>query len=180
MSARAPSETFPAYQPVRFLIRLGRLNYIGWMFGSGVVCALFFAGLYLYDETLSLGTHILFFLGAAIVLELFYVVLTVLRLNDINMSGVWALLPLAGGTLTVLWAFRFDTFAALWGAILGASLINLAFTILLCLRKGSAGDNDYGPPPPPNSFPGTLLAGFFIVSGSVLNLLLVLLWYSRW
>jgi uncharacterized membrane protein YhaH (DUF805 family) len=184
--------------------RLGRLHYMGGVFGAGLICTLLFAALYGSGSAGSLGlrAYLLIIAAAAVVLELVYAFISARRLNDADLSALWVLLPLAGSVLVAVVACGLDTlkllwdvmstaegeslargqvnpFEALWAVMLNTTLINVAFSLFLCLREGSKGDNYYGPPPPTNTLLGSVLSSVFIACGSALNLGLVLLWITK-
>jgi uncharacterized membrane protein YhaH (DUF805 family) len=176
---------------------------MGGVFGAGVVCSLFFMYLYIYVGNLGLVAYLLIISASAFLLELIYTIISIRRLNDANMSGVWVLLPLAGSVVVVLMACGLETigvfwnailsavvertpvkdlsssFEALWAVMLNTTLINVTFSLFLCFREGRAGHNDYGPPPAPAGLVSMVLSVFFIVCGSALNLCLILLWFTK-
>lgn len=93
---------------------------------------------------------------AAVVTLWFSLRLMVLRLHDVNLSGKWilgfvALMGVAGALQKPI--FVLIVSACSW----------LASLVIYCLLPGTVGDNDYGPPPPPNTPLVNIGAGLFIV-----------------
>lgn len=94
---------------------------------------------------------------AGLVLALWFAVrLMVLRLHDVNLSGKWilgfiVLCGVAGATRNP-------------AMLLGVSgLFWLFMLVIYCLVPGTDGDNDYGPPPAPNTPAVQIGAGLFIL-----------------
>lgn len=89
--------------------------------------------------------------------------LVVLRLHDLNASGKWALLPFAISLLAVQ--------GSVAGMLLSSGLVSLGYLALL-LVPGDRGDNDYGPPPGPNTalvMIGAAISLIFMVASMASN-----------
>jgi uncharacterized membrane protein YhaH (DUF805 family) len=150
--------------------RIGPRHYFVGLLGAGVFLA-FALSLSLINSVAAhedgfLNFMIVAFLAAYLVLT---INLTVRRLNDIGASDYWVILPLVF-VLTGTFFFSPDLNGVL-------TLLNLAFTAFLCIKKGNVDfDNAYGPPPPPNSFGGFIRVtkfGFLGVFLSVLGTIFV-------
>lgn len=132
--------------------RIGRLRSIAysWPIGLAMLAAVFLA------TRFSSTTSIVLICMAAVVAIWFSLRVTVLRLHDVNLTGklvlvVFALAGLAG-------VLRSPGFSATLSVLCAVSSF-----LLFYIWPGTNGDNDYGPPPPPN----TLLVqiGAWIVIG---------------
>ncbi|MCL2075709.1 MAG: DUF805 domain-containing protein [Betaproteobacteria bacterium] len=135
------TEEFAELNWLSFEGRLGRIRYLAWaiIFGFAVGGAAGVVGALVGPIALGL----LMFL-AAIAAIVFNISLTVRRLHDINASGWLALLLLV--------------------PVLG----NL-FALALLFWPGTAGENDYGPPPPPNP----IALNIMLVVGIVLFVVMI-------
>lgn len=147
--------------------RLGRIRYIGWALGgylailAGVLCIAILGAL--------MGKLALVFgFVLAVTATVFYITLTVRRLHDVNLSGWWLLLLVAVSIAIVATgpspaappSAEFAAFAKRIGTLV---FIVSAFSLFLYLKGGTAGDNNYGPPPPPNGLGVTILAVLSII-----------------
>jgi len=138
--------------------RLGRIRYFGWGFGAMVLLGIITA--------LTTAQHsALFALIVAcpiiITCAVFFISLTVRRLHDLNLSGWWMFLlflPVVPAA-----AFVFAPSLTTRFVLLLCLLAHTVFNLFLNLKSGSVYDNDYGPPPPPNTAGVTLLAIICIV-----------------
>jgi uncharacterized membrane protein YhaH (DUF805 family) len=80
--------------------------------------------------------------GTGVALTLIMAVrVAVLRLHDFNLSGRWLFLPIALGGISALMPM---------GIVVVAIVVGLG-TLALLLVSGSYGNNDFGPPPGPNT-----------------------------
>jgi uncharacterized membrane protein YhaH (DUF805 family) len=165
----------------KFSNRLGRLRYTGGILGASVLSAiassLVCLAIYTAEETLGKIFFFYTFFCFPVAFIVPYTILTVRRLNDIGVSGYWAVLPLP---LLLVFLFVFDIFHDLAFVVLATFIINNLFTLFLCIKKGDVdSDNAYGPPPPPNDVGGfiqTTLFGFFGVFGTLFVLGAVIFW----
>lgn len=127
--------------------RIGRLRYMayfwpsmGLMIGAGIAAAVLLPAMAAAKP--GAGTLILLILFAIVLLWMSLRV-AALRLHDLNRSGKWVLLPIflaaAAGT------------SGSPRLVLMASAAYWILTILLMIWPGAHDDNDYGPPPAPNT-----------------------------
>jgi uncharacterized membrane protein YhaH (DUF805 family) len=135
--------------------RIGRLRALAWSVPGvlpfavvGVLAAI------LMPKAMGLG--IVFGLTGLVLMVWFSLRLMVLRLHDVNLSGKWVLLlPVLSG---VAGATRNPTL------ILAVSaLFWLCVLVIYYLVPGTDGDNDYGPPPEPNTPLVKVGAGVFLL-----------------
>lgn len=136
--------------------RIGRLRYFA--YGMGVALLLLpalLAGGILY----ALQAHFLAFLlfGAAYIFMItMSFVFAVRRLHDMDASGWWSLIVGAAMLSTILNTLHLIPTGLFWlPALLG--LADFVLILMLLFRRGTEGDNRYGPQPPPNS--GWVVAG---------------------
>jgi uncharacterized membrane protein YhaH (DUF805 family) len=113
--------------------RLGRVRYLGWSVAALLLFVPFIAiAAFLMQVFMPLG--LLAFIAIYGALFVFNISVGVRRLHDISHPGYLLLL-------------------------LFIPFIGPFFSLYLLLRPGDDGENDFGPPPPPNSTGVTLLAG---------------------
>lgn len=122
---------YGAIHPFSARGRLGRVRYIGYSVGLGLLINLLMAALGGVSAVLSEGggTDLLVgggFLMLAVLAVVLAVLLTIQRLHDFDASGWWAALNLV-------------------------PLANLALYLVLLIMPGTQGANRFGDPPPPNS-----------------------------
>jgi uncharacterized membrane protein YhaH (DUF805 family) len=168
------------YGEVKFISfqgRLGRIRFLGQLLGATLVVGLIFVFfLYLFSLTtnllklqLNMPTVFRLALRADIIFGLAWIVVyatfAVRRLHDINLPAWWAVIPLASGVFATvgdllnLPFFQSDIpMAPPTPAILSLAALSWAANLFLCLKRGSAGRNNYGAPPPPNSTRVTVMA----------------------
>lgn len=140
--------------------RIGRLRYMayfwpamGLMIGTGIAAAVLVPAM--AGAKPGFGTFALVILFAIVLLWMSLRV-AVLRLHDLDRSGKWVLLPIF--------------VAAAAGAsgsprlVLMASAAYWLLSILLMIWPGSQENNDYGPPPAPNSEGVIIGAALFLGS----------------
>ncbi|MDR1888721.1 MAG: DUF805 domain-containing protein [Zoogloeaceae bacterium] len=160
-SIKSPSQKFAARQEnvcceLNFISlegRLGRMRYLGWPLGL----ALLMIPVIVFGVLLGGKFPLLAPIGSVVVgimVLAFYFTLTCRRLHDVNLSAWWMLVI----ALLVAGAF-FAPGKLIIPAVIGTVLFNL----ILYLKAGSKGDNDYGSPPPPNSMGVIILASIVIV-----------------
>lgn len=128
--------------------RLGRLRYLAYSFGLSVVIQL------IATITVGLASVIPGDIGAIltmIIMIVAYIMLLVTsffilikRIHDVNRSG-WLLL------------------------LLLVPLINIFFGLYMLFARGTDGENNFGPPPPPNSR-GVVIAAFVLIGLFVLGI----------
>jgi uncharacterized membrane protein YhaH (DUF805 family) len=124
--------------------RIGRIRYLAWpwiLAIPGLLCGVLF-GILSASQSGLLLVICLAVMGIA--MGVLCLIWTIRRLHDINMSGWWALLFLLLLLISVLFEFLGITGSWL------APLLNFLFGLFLSLKSGDDGENDYGPPPPPN------------------------------
>lgn len=138
--AIAPAATtqYGEIRPFSTRGRLGRVRYIGYSVGLGLLINLLFAGWAGVMAAFAAGqAKELFALGGFALLALatltLSVVLAIQRLHDFDASGWWAALNLV-------------------------PLANLALYLVLLIMPGTQGANRFGDPPPPNTTGVILLA----------------------
>lgn len=136
--------------------RIGRLRYFAYGMGTALLLLpAVLAGGILY----ALQAHLLAFLlfGAAYVFMItMSFVFAVRRLHDMDASGWWCLIIAAVMLSTMANALRLIPANLFWLPAL-LVLADLVLVLMLLFRRGTAGDNRYGPQPPPNS--GWVVAG---------------------
>lgn len=136
-----PSGEFSEVKILSAQGRLGRVRYIGYSVGMGLLVNLMFAlvgGLAAFlhrgDSEHPIGVltgGIIIVLGLAALVVSF--LLTIQRLHDFNASGWWSVLIIA-------------------------PLANLVLYLILLIMPGTQGPNRFGNPPPPNTLGVILLA----------------------
>jgi uncharacterized membrane protein YhaH (DUF805 family) len=134
----APPARYGEIQPFSYRGRLGRVRYIGYSVGLGLLInllAVSWGGVWV---TLSSGDEAgLFALGGSALLVALGVTLAVLlaiqRLHDFDASGWWSVLNLV-------------------------PMANLVLYLVLLIMPGTQGANRFGDPPPPNTTGVILLA----------------------
>lgn len=119
--------------------RIGRLRYMAYAFPAYVPLII--------GAVLMLKGPV-FMIAGLVVTLIMMVRLIVLRLHDLNLSGAWVLLPGAAGMLSINGTAT---------GILLSSVITALGALAIMLLPGSREENDYGPPPGPNS--GLVLVG---------------------
>ncbi|GBU09049.1 hypothetical protein AwWohl_01870 [Gammaproteobacteria bacterium] len=128
--------------------RIGRVRYLAWSFGLFLLCmlvplpfvvfnAIFFNLASTNSPSLSAAPTIAVFIVQAIALICFIVIFSVKRLHDLNRSGWWILLVFV-------------------------PIANLLLIIYMFFFSGSGDHNDYGSPPPANSFGVYILMWIYI------------------
>jgi len=143
--AEAAETETPKPLALSFQGRIGRLRYLAYILPAYL--PLFVAGILggLLAGFGRSGPGVLFaiLVGVGAVLSVLMMVrVLVLRLHDLNLSGLWALLPFGVGFLA--------SFAGPTGVMLVSIVFGIGGLALLFLA-GGAEANDYGPPPGPNT-----------------------------
>lgn len=140
--------------------RLGRIRYFGWGYGAMLLLGIVMALTIAID---SVPVALIVAFPTLVVCSVFFITLTVRRLHDLNLPGWWML-------LLVVPAVSF-AFAPGPIALSVVYLVNAALNLFLSLKSGSIRDNDYGPPPPPNTSGAILLAilGFVLYVFGLIN-----------
>jgi uncharacterized membrane protein YhaH (DUF805 family) len=196
-----PGKATPQYGAVKFISfqgRLGRVRFLGRLLGATLVVGLIFVFfLYLFSLTtnllklqLNMATVFRLAFRAEVVFGLAWIIVyatfAVRRLHDINLSGWWAIIPLTSGVISSvgdlmsLPFFQSNTpMAPPTPAILFLASISWATNIFLCLKQGSAGSNNYGAQPPPNSTRVKIMAGIAVFCAATMLLIWCRLRYGN-
>jgi uncharacterized membrane protein YhaH (DUF805 family) len=184
-----PNKQYGEVKFISFQGRLGRVRFLGRLLGATLVTGLIFAiFIYLFSLTtnllrlqLNMTMVFRFAFRAEIVFGLAWIVVyatfAVRRLHDINLPGWWAVIPLTSGVLSTvgdLMSLPFfqdgATLTTPTPAILFLASISWIANIFLCLKPGSAGSNNYGAPPPPNSDRVKVMAGIAVFCAAAMLL----------
>lgn len=130
--------------------RIGRLRY----FAYSVVMSYASMPFYVTGTVLMLRHSYLTGLSLVLVADIFFIPIQITflirRLHDLDRSGWWCLfyaVLVPFGLVSVLHRLS-GPMRALHLLLI---LVNLGFVLMLLFSAGTAGDNRYGPPPPPNS-----------------------------
>jgi uncharacterized membrane protein YhaH (DUF805 family) len=166
-------DDYCALKYLSFNGRLGRLRYLAWLFCAGAGAGLLSLGLLYLLKALDVSAQAALFPVCFWIV--FYTPLTVRRLNDINLSRLWVLVPIIPPVLFELFLFahylkigRTVTINNALEISFLAWAVTLLFSAFLFLKRGSKGRNNYGPPAPPNTMVTAILAGVSIICASVM------------
>lgn len=133
----------PSPLALSFQGRIGRLRYLAYAIPAylPLIVGALIGGIFGGFSRPGVGFAIFVGLGALATMVL-AIRIFVLRLHDLNLSGLWVLLPFGIGFVA---AFGGPTGALAFAAIIGLGSLALLFV------PGSTEANDYGPPPGPNT-----------------------------
>jgi len=129
--------------PFSFAGRIGRLRYLAYAFPAylPLIGAAILGGV-LGGMKRSMGTFFTLLVIGALVTSWLGMRMAILRLHDLNRSGLWVLLPFLTGLLIA---------TGVKLLIFGSVALLLLGMLALCVWPGSMISNDYGPPPGPNT-----------------------------
>ncbi|HEV2212994.1 MAG TPA: DUF805 domain-containing protein, partial [Gammaproteobacteria bacterium] len=148
----------PMSDQIRFFdysSRIGRLRYFAYPIGSLLLALLPMIAAGVLVATRHLVLAGLLFLAIEVFIWAMSIVFAVRRLHDLNASGYWTLLYVPVIVTAFAWGLSHSPTSL--RAYLFCALGGLVFALILLFTPGTAGDNRYGPPPPPNS--GWVIAG---------------------
>ena len=161
----AETET-PRPFALSFQGRVGRLRYLAYVLPAYVplMVAGILGGLMAGFGRSGPGVLFVILVGVGAVLSVLMMIrVLVLRLHDLNLSGLWVLLPFGVGALA--------SFAGPTGVLAASAVFGIGGLALLFLAGGSEA-NDYGPPPGPNTaltVAGAVVVLVLWIAGTVMS-----------
>ena len=156
-AVRIESESFTPHPLNVFSLggRVGRVRYLAYAFPAYLP---FIGAMIVGGISKSAGLLIALMIVGGLATMWLGVRLAILRLHDLNLSGLWVLLPLAP---------MLAIFTGSPVLMIGSAGFMLLGMLAMCVWPGSMMSNDYGPPPGPNTV--------WTIVGAVLFILLSLI-----
>ena len=125
-----PDEGYAQLKPFSDEERIGRLRYLAWVVGGGIVINIVSGVLVAMLAAISEGLGSVVGIGTGLVALWFAVVTGIKRAHDFDANGWWSIVTLVPLVGIVVWS----------------------------VIPGTRGSNRYGPPPPPNTWGVRVLA----------------------